>query len=189
MTTTLNGIKSVFLSHPHSLTPWGRLLKSLNKMEADDEPLDLMHVLETVGIKCSIWCLASFSYKDYCLFLADVAESVQPNSNATATLSLLQAIRDYHKGVITLERLLDESTEMLESFRDSGFVSEAFYAAHSATVSPRLTAYYSVTAARQFCHSSIVSDAESKKWSDIVSDAESEKWEEIRQLFMKHFSN
>ena len=146
MITTLNDVKSVFLSHPHSLTPWNILLKSLNKMEADDEPLDLMHVLETVGVKCSIWCLASFSYKDYCLFLADVAESVlhifeAVYSDNKAPREAIQAIRDYHSGAITQEQLYNY--------------------ANATKAMVKFAIYY----------------------------AESEKWDEIRQLFIKHFSN
>ncbi|MCP4472913.1 MAG: hypothetical protein GY815_19915, partial [Gammaproteobacteria bacterium] len=35
--------------------------------------IDFMTIFETVGVREAIWCLRVLDYKDYCLFLADVA--------------------------------------------------------------------------------------------------------------------
>ena len=88
---------------------WGLLLKNLGKTEADDEPLDLMAILESNGIKDAVWALRCFDYLDYCLFLADLAESVlhiyEKCNSSKAPREVIQAIRDYKAGVITEDEL------------------------------------------------------------------------------------
>ena len=76
--TTLNEIYS---HRPCGINSKGKdgfskLLKYLNKTEADDEPLDLMTVLKSNGIKDAVWCLECFEYNDYRLFNADVRAKV-----------------------------------------------------------------------------------------------------------------
>jgi len=53
MTTTLREIEE----YKPCGDGWKKLLKSLGKREADDEPLSLMHILESNGVKDAIWCL------------------------------------------------------------------------------------------------------------------------------------
>ena len=94
---------------------WKTLLKSLNKTEADDEELDLMDVLKSNGVEDAVWCLRCFDYLDYCLFLADVAESVlyiyeQKNKN-TAPRDAINAIREYKLGNITKAELVDAAAD------------------------------------------------------------------------------
>ena len=74
MKTTLNEIKA---KSPCG-SGWRKLLGSLDKTEADDAPIDLMYILKSNGIQDAVWALRCFDFKDYCLFLADVAESVLP---------------------------------------------------------------------------------------------------------------
>ncbi|MCP4975733.1 MAG: hypothetical protein GY931_06185 [Maribacter sp.] len=68
METTLNIIKSKKPCEPG----WNKLLKSLGKTKADDEPLSLEFILKSNGIEDAVWALRCFDYKDYCLFLADI---------------------------------------------------------------------------------------------------------------------
>ena len=106
MITTLNKIRENSLCR----NGWEKLLKSLDKTQADDEPLSLMYVLESNGIEDAIWCLRCFDYKEYCLFLADVAESAlsiykekYPEDNRVD--ECIKAIRDYHAGDVDIEFL------------------------------------------------------------------------------------
>ena len=100
MITTLNDIKS----HLPCTSGWETLLKSLGKTKPDDEPIDLMTILKSNGIKDAIWCLRCFDYLDYCLFLADIAESVlhiyERDNDNTAPREAIAAIREYKLGNI-----------------------------------------------------------------------------------------
>ena len=103
MKTTLNEIlKYNPCSQNSDKGGWGLLLKNLNKTEADDEPLDLITILESNGIQDAVWALRCFDYKDYCLFLADIAESglhIDYTYNKARRLEI-RAIRDYKAGAI-----------------------------------------------------------------------------------------
>lgn len=99
MNTTLNEIRK----HSPCEPSWIKLLKSLNKTSADGELLELMDILKILGIEDAVWCLRCFGYKEYCLFLADIAESVLPifedkYPNDNRPRLTIQAIRDYHAG-------------------------------------------------------------------------------------------
>lgn len=53
MTTTLNKIRK----HSPYKGSWEKLLKYLGKTKADDEELDLLTILDNMGIEFAIWCL------------------------------------------------------------------------------------------------------------------------------------
>jgi hypothetical protein len=53
MTTTLNKIRD---RGPCS-EGWEKLLKSLGKINADDEPIDILYILESNGFEEALWCL------------------------------------------------------------------------------------------------------------------------------------
>ena len=102
MKTTLNEIRSFV----PCVLGWRRLLTYLDKTKEDDEPLDFMTILAAVGIEDTIWCLRTQDYRDYCLFLADVAESVlsifedeYPTDDRPR--KAIAAIRAWHLGELT----------------------------------------------------------------------------------------
>lgn len=74
MNTTLNAIRE----HTPCEDSWKALLLSLNKTEADDEPLPLRHILDTLEIEDAIWSLRSLEGADreIRLFSCDCAERV-----------------------------------------------------------------------------------------------------------------
>ena len=43
---------------------------------AADGPISFRHILDSTNIKDAVWCLRTLSYKETCLFQADVAELV-----------------------------------------------------------------------------------------------------------------
>lgn len=53
MQTTLNKIQQ----HSPCVEGWNRLLKSLNKTQADDEPIEFKHVIDTQWFSDAVWCL------------------------------------------------------------------------------------------------------------------------------------
>ncbi|MGB1303985.1 putative immunity protein, partial [Pseudoalteromonas marina] len=105
MKTTLNEIEK----HRPCLGGWSKLLKSLNKTKSDDEELDLMYILKSNGIEDAVWALRCFDYLDYCLFLADVAESVlhiyERKNKSKAPRNAIEAVREYKLGKINKSQL------------------------------------------------------------------------------------
>lgn len=72
MKTTLNEIRK----YRPCADGWKTLLASLNKTEADDEPLSFSHILASNGIRDAIWCTRVLPKNEIVSFAADVAESV-----------------------------------------------------------------------------------------------------------------
>jgi hypothetical protein len=75
ITTTLNKIRS----YSPCTSGWDKLLKSLNKILADDIPLKFSTILESNGIDDTLWCLRSICPEhayEVRLFAADCAEAV-----------------------------------------------------------------------------------------------------------------
>jgi hypothetical protein len=54
--TTLNKIRQ----HSPCKDGWGKLLRSLGKTEADDEPLSLITILDSNGLDDALWCLRAW---------------------------------------------------------------------------------------------------------------------------------
>ena len=158
LTTTLNEIRGC---HPCKIS-WTILLGSLGKTRtsADNEVLTFKYILKTLGIEDAIWCLRTKKYKEYCLFNADIAESVlhfQNNVylNDKQPRNAIDAIRAYHSGKIDLETLADAANAAFYT-RGRG----AFYAARAATSEAAHVAFYAT---------------------------EANQWAVIEQLFTKHF--
>ena len=96
LVTTLNKIKT----RRPCRDGWEKLLVGLGKTEPDDDPLPLMKILELNGIKDALWALRCFKYGEYCLFLADMAESVLHIYESKSPRLAMQAIRDWYAGEI-----------------------------------------------------------------------------------------
>ena len=100
MKITLNQIKE----HSPGSTTWITLLLSQNKTHADDDPIHLMDILESNGLDDAIWCLRCCDYNYYCLFLAEIAESVLPyfekHNSSRAPREAIAAIRRYQHNVV-----------------------------------------------------------------------------------------
>ena len=54
---------------------WNKLTSNIGTDDLNTE-VSILQILNSNGISCAIWALRTQKYKDYCLFLADVAESV-----------------------------------------------------------------------------------------------------------------
>jgi hypothetical protein len=82
-------------------TEWLNILKINWNSE-----ITLIEVLDRAGIYCAMKALMCWPYEDYCLLLANIAESVLHLSeevnpdNKTPKLTI-QAVRDWHAGKIT----------------------------------------------------------------------------------------
>ena len=60
MKTTLNQIRK----HSPCKSGWEKLLKHLGKTKADDEPLDILTILESNGLDDALWCLPTIEGHD-----------------------------------------------------------------------------------------------------------------------------
>ncbi len=208
MQTTLNEIKKY---NPCN-DSWAKGLKYLNKTKADDEPIDFMTIHKVMGIKDTIWCLRTQDYKDYCLFLADVAESVLPIFEAEypddkRPRQAIKAIRDWHCG--------DIDTKELRILADAAFdakdaaAAEAIYSASITTAYVAdATAYaaYAAYAAGSYAaantaactttsyatYAAYAATANTAAYTTTSYaaydyDIMKENWEKIEELFIKHF--
>lgn len=176
MKTTLN---EIFKHNPCG--QWRRLLlKNLGKTSSDDEPLDLMEILESDDIEGAVWSLRCFEYRDYCLFLADVAESVlyifeENFQDDDRPRLLIQGIRDYHAGNST-KKELENLRLAADAVNDTANNAADVYSSDAAdnTVADAVN--------------DTVNNAADAYSDDTDDDAiRRKKQQEIKTLFIKHF--
>ena len=159
MKTTFAKIKSF----KPCVDSWKKLCKNLNPEMDMDKEISMMEILASNGIKDAVWALRTQEYRDYCLFLADVAESVlhifekqYPDDNLA-----IEAIRKWYAGEIS----------------DAELRCAAVAAYAVASVAYDAAANTSADAA-------VYSAVYSADASDAATDRQ---WEKIEKLFLKHF--
>ncbi len=202
MKTTLKEIESY--KPNHTTFPWKKLLNYLDKTTADNKLLDFIIIREAIGIKGAIWCLRTQKYRNYCLFLADIAELVLPVFETTypdikEPRQAINAIRDWHSGNITTEQLNIYAKATGDVAMNTGATSAATaYAAAYTDIAT--TAAYSIYAATNaaanatrtatsaancnMCAAATIYYALATNHKTIKSN-----WKEIDKLFCKHFSD
>ncbi len=60
MKTTLNKIRA----HSPCVPGWEKLLRSLGKTSADDEPVDIAYIIDSNGLDDALWCLRAVDGED-----------------------------------------------------------------------------------------------------------------------------
>ncbi len=167
------------------------LAKNLGKTDFnDDVEFELIEVLNSNNIEDAIWCFKCFNYLDYCLFLADVAESVlhiyESKNDSKAPRKAIQGVRDYKSGKITKEGL-----KVLANDAYFVTVNSDPAAAHAAYVAAAYTAYssdyYSAVYAAASASAAFAVDYAVASSSSYAAADSAEEWNEIEQLFIKHF--
>src|SRR4030065_2640175 len=101
--TTLNKIRA----HGPGENGWLKLLKHLGKMEADDEPLLLLTVLNSNGAEDCLWCLRSVPEHDrewrlFAVWCARKAQQLMTDPRSTAALDVVER---FANGEATAEEL------------------------------------------------------------------------------------
>lgn len=127
-TTTLNKIRSFSPCEPS----WVKLLKSLNKTQADDEELSFRHIYETLGILDTIWCLRTLDDLSYCVEIAKYAAraaSDAADADALAAYAARAAARAYADCIAGYVTAVDAA------------VDAAGYAAYAAGYAARAATY------------------------------------------------
>ena len=123
MQTTLNKIRQ----QSPCKSGWERLLKSLNKTQADDEPVSIRYILESNGIEDAIWCLRAVENEDrkIRLFAVSVARTVQHLMKDQRSIDALDAAEAYANGLISKDKLR-------KTYKDAYAAADAAYAAAAA---------------------------------------------------------
>ena len=153
---------------------WDQLTKNLGTHDADTE-VTLMQILRSNGIEDAIWALRCFDYIDYCLFLADIAESVldifekHTGYKDNSARRCIGGIHLFHDGLITVD-------ELNELARPA--------AAYTATTAAAYAAVVAVDTVNSVDTVNAVAVAVN---AVAVVAAATGKWQEIETLFIKHF--
>lgn len=145
--TTLNKIRE----HSPCQDAWGKLLKSLGRTQADDEPLAFSRIIESNGLDDALWCLRSICPEHESqvrLFAADCAESVlhffekqHPDDNRPRLA--IKAARAFANGEISMEQLSAASA----AARDAVLTATSYAALTAASYAVWATARSTASAA------------------------------------------
>jgi len=178
MKTTLRELKEIF-----GVYSFDKLTSKLNTNDLNTE-VSILEILNSNGIADVVWALKTQDYKDYCLFNADVAESVlhifeEKHPGDKRPRKLIEGIRLFHAGKITsneLEILRMDAGAYVNNNYTSAFDTSAvsvywtsYYAAyynHNDVNAVYNSAYYA-TSASVYYAADTTTAAREKKWKEI----------------------
>ena len=144
MFTTLNKIRE----QGPCIDGWERLLRSLGKTKADDEPLSLLTVLDSNGLDDTLWCFRAVDGfdKEKRLFAVWCARQVQHLLTDPRSLVALDVAERFALGAATLAELAAAEDAAWAAERDAAWAAEA--AAWDATrAAAEAAAWYAARAA------------------------------------------
>lgn len=103
MFTTLKKIRA----HSPCAEGWKKLLTSLDKTEADDEPLSFLFILESNGLDDALWCCRSAPEYDreWRLFAVWCARQVQHLMTDKRSLDAIDTAEKFANGEATISEL------------------------------------------------------------------------------------
>ena len=135
--TTLNKIRE----HTPCEDGWRKLLKQLGKIEADDEPLPLLTVLDSNGLDDTLWCLRTVPEHDreWRLFAVWCARKVQYLMTDPRSIDAIAVAERFASGQATREELdatmvaAWDAAKSAAEYAKSVAESVAEYVAESAT--------------------------------------------------------
>jgi hypothetical protein len=97
-TTTLNEIRD----HSPCHDGWQKILKTLGKTKADDEPLSLLTILDSNGLDDALWsaCAIKGHDRDFRLFAVWAARQVQHLMTDQRSLNALDVAEQFADGLV-----------------------------------------------------------------------------------------
>jgi hypothetical protein len=103
MNTTLNKIRK----NQPCTDGWEKLLRTLEKTKADDEPLSLLTVLDSNGLDDALWCLRAVDghEKEMRLYAVWCARQVQHLMRDNRSLDAIDVAERFANGYATLFEL------------------------------------------------------------------------------------
>ncbi len=180
MKTTLNKIRE----HNPCTLSWKKLLSGLGKTKADDEPLDLLTILDINGLDDTLWCLRAVDgyEKEKRLLAVEFARQVQYLMTNPRSVQAIDVAEAYANGQATEEELADARTAAYDvyyaAYSDATYYSTR--AAYNTTCnSAYFAAYYASWHARSVAHAHNIACVYSK---NILREQE----EELRRVLEQH---
>jgi len=131
MTTTLKEIKK----HNPCHSGWKKLLKNLGKHGVDDEPLSLMYILESNGIRDATWCLrcAEGIDKEIRLFAIACIREVEHLMIDKKNIQVLDVVERFTNGYATANELI-AAVKWIEATRNKHITNTADRASYNAAI-------------------------------------------------------
>ena len=129
MQTTLTAIRK----HKPCEPGWEKLLRSLGKTKADDDPLSILAILESNGLDDAIWCLRAVEgcEKEIRLYTVWCARQVQHLMTDPRSLNALDVAEAFVNGQAT-KKELDAARAAAEAAGAAGAAGAAAMAAGAA---------------------------------------------------------
>ena len=154
---------------------WKKLRNNLNPEMDMEKEVTILEILDSNGVKDAFWALRTQDYRDYCLILADVAESVlhifeEKNKGDTRPREAIEAIRKWHSGIITDAELKNAAASAAAAY--------AAYAAAGAADAAYAAAYAAASAAAADAAGAAADDAAG---ADL-------QWKKNEEILRKHLS-
>ena len=121
LTTTLNKIKE----HEPCQEGWKKLLKSLNKTKADDEPLTFLHILESNSLDDCIWSMRSTPEysREWRLFAVWCARQVEHLTTDERSINAINVAENHANGLATDEDLDAARAAARSAARDAAWAA------------------------------------------------------------------
>ena len=103
MKTTLNKIRE----HLPCTSGWEKLLRSLNKTKADDEPISIVQIIDSNGLDDALWCFRAVIGRDREIrqYMVWCARQVQHLMTDPRSLNALDVAERFANGLATQEEL------------------------------------------------------------------------------------
>ena len=180
MKTTLRELKEIEIFNFNKLT---------NHLGTDnlDTEVTVLQILEICGIKDAVYALKTQNYKDYCLFLADVAESVlyifeKEYPDDQRPRKCIEGVRLWYNGKITDEELNELREDAWSAASTSAYVAARVAdAAWAAYATARAAAYAAATV-----WSAVYAAYAAWSVAAYSADAMDKKWNEIEVILRKY---
>lgn len=168
MKTTLNNIRK----HSPCAEGWTKLLKSLNKTTADDEPLELSYILESNGFNDALWCLRSIKgiEKESRLYAVFCARQVQHSNDDPIVKETIDVAERFVNGEVTVEELNAARSAAYAAYYAN---DAAYYAARSASYAAYYAddaddaAWYATRSAAAAAAYSVIREAQKQKFIEM----------------------
>lgn len=115
--TTLNKIRE----HSPCREGWEKLLTSLGKTKADDEPLSFKTILESNGLEDAIWALRSIDTPEVRIFAVRCVRQIQHLISDERSLNALDVSEMYAVGTATSEEISAARDAAWEAAREAAW--------------------------------------------------------------------
>lgn len=178
MKTTLNKVRA----QGPCVEGWQKLLRALNKVEADDESVSISFIVDSNGVDDAIWCLRAVDGRDkeIRLFAVWCARQVQHLMKDPRSLRALDVAEAYAHGQATLGELNDAYADAARAAHDAYDYADDARAADAAYAATYAAAYDAYAAA--YGVADTVADAADAATYDAYDAARKAQADELKRV-------